>query len=118
MSFNTDTPWLPSDAGEQFQPKSHFDSHTDTDTPMVVTPRGGGRQVGRSCYQVDISMTGMATETGGAKKTGESKGSEETPTNWTDTRLAIASPLFLDPLNMIALAWLVYTLYNLGNYLL
>jgi metallo-beta-lactamase family protein len=51
--MNTDTPWLPADIDETFAPKQHFDIELDDETPMAVTPRGGGREVGRSCYQLD-----------------------------------------------------------------
>lgn len=52
MTINTDNPWLPADADASFDPLTHFDAEVDEETPMVVTPRGGGREVGRSCYQV------------------------------------------------------------------
>lgn len=48
-----DMPWLPADADEAFDPLAHADIAPSTDTPIVVTPRGGAREVGRSCYQVD-----------------------------------------------------------------
>lgn len=51
--MNTETPWLPSDIDESFAPLSHFDITPTDDMPMAVTPRGGGREVGRSCYQLD-----------------------------------------------------------------
>ena len=49
-----ETPWLPDHADEPgFDPLDHAGIDLDTDTPMAVTPRGGAREVGRSCYQVD-----------------------------------------------------------------
>lgn len=51
--INEDMPWLPADAGSDFDPIEHADIEIDADTPMVVTPRGGAREVGRSCYQLD-----------------------------------------------------------------
>lgn len=53
MTVNTENPWLPADADENFDPLAHFDVGVDEETPMVVTTRGGGREVGRSCYQLD-----------------------------------------------------------------
>lgn len=54
MTFNSEHPWLPADAetDESFDPLAHFEAEVDEETPMVITPRGGGREVGRSCYQV------------------------------------------------------------------
>ncbi|SEH15104.1 hypothetical protein SAMN04487967_1922 [Natronorubrum sediminis] len=51
--LNSEMPWIPADAGPEFDPLEHADIHPSSDTPMVVTPRGGDREVGRSCYQVD-----------------------------------------------------------------
>ena len=53
MSFEGETPWLPDDADSDFDPLDHADVTLDKETPMAVTPRGGAREVGRSCYQVD-----------------------------------------------------------------
>jgi metallo-beta-lactamase family protein len=53
MSLNTENPWLPDDAGETFDPLQHFDVELDEETPIAITTRGGGREVGRSCYQVN-----------------------------------------------------------------
>lgn len=55
MPLDTDDefPWLPAEADESFDPLDHHDVEIDKETPMVVTPRGGAREVGRSCYQVD-----------------------------------------------------------------
>lgn len=48
-----DQPWLPDDIDETFDPLSYAEVSPSPDTPLVVTPRGGAREVGRSCYQVD-----------------------------------------------------------------
>ena len=54
MSYDTETPWLPDDADEpEFDPLEHAGIDLDKNTPMAVTPRGGAREVGRSCYQVN-----------------------------------------------------------------
>jgi len=50
---NTTHPWLPEDTDETFDPLAHGDVTPSPETPLVVTPRGGDREVGRSCYQVD-----------------------------------------------------------------
>jgi len=52
MTFDRENPWLPSETDESFDPINHFGAEIDDKTPMIVTPRGGGREVGRSCYQV------------------------------------------------------------------
>lgn len=64
MSFDSKYPWLPDDTDEMFDPQSHFEATTDEETPMVVTPRGGGRQVGRSCYQVDTQHSTFLVDCG------------------------------------------------------
>ena len=46
-----DYPWLPPD--ETLDPLEHADVYPDESQPLVVTPRGGAREIGRSCYQVD-----------------------------------------------------------------
>jgi metallo-beta-lactamase family protein len=46
-------PWLPDDPDEPFDPLDHADLEVGPEHPMVVTPRGGAREVGRSCYQLD-----------------------------------------------------------------
>jgi predicted metal-dependent RNase len=50
---NTTHPWLPDDTDETFDPLTHANVTPSPETPLVVTPRGGDREVGRSCYQVD-----------------------------------------------------------------
>ncbi len=70
--FDTDTPWLPVDAGLEFDPLVHFGVVPDENTPMVVTPRGGTREVGRSCYQVDTEQTTYLVDCGLRQGTGES----------------------------------------------
>ncbi|MDF9746486.1 MBL fold metallo-hydrolase [Natrinema salsiterrestre] len=51
--INPETPWIPADADQTFDPLEHADVRPSPDRPLVVTPRGGDREVGRSCYQVD-----------------------------------------------------------------
>jgi metallo-beta-lactamase family protein len=51
--MNTEHPWLPEDAGREFDPLGYNNIELDEETPFAVTPRGGARGVGRSCYQVD-----------------------------------------------------------------
>jgi len=46
----TDQPWLPDDIDETFDPLSYADVSPAPETPIVVTPRGGAREVGRSCF--------------------------------------------------------------------
>lgn len=48
-----DQPWLPDEFDESFDPLTFADVSPGPETPLVVTPRGGAREVGRSCYQVD-----------------------------------------------------------------
>lgn len=64
MTYDTENPWLPADADEQFDPRDHYDADTDDETPMIVTPRGGGREVGRSCYQVDTQHSTIIVDCG------------------------------------------------------
>ena len=52
-TINEKHPWLPADTGTDFDPLEHFDALPSEETPIVITPRGGSREVGRSCYQVD-----------------------------------------------------------------
>jgi len=60
-----DTPWLPDDADEaDFDPLDHAGITLDKDTPMAVTPRGGAREVGRSCYQVDTEWATYLVDCG------------------------------------------------------
>ena len=58
MSHDPEHPWLPKDPDESFDPLAHAGITIDAETPIVVTPRGGAREVGRSCYQLD---TGVGT---------------------------------------------------------
>jgi|GEM_PF-980037 len=51
--IDSEMPWLPADADQDFDPLEYAESHPSPETPLVVTPRGGDREVGRSCYQVD-----------------------------------------------------------------
>ena len=48
-------PWLPADPEETFDPVAASDIDIGPNTPMVVTPRGGAREVGRSCHQLDTA---------------------------------------------------------------
>ncbi|WP_049924372.1 MBL fold metallo-hydrolase [Halopiger djelfimassiliensis] len=59
-----ETPWLPADAGQDFDPLEHAGVQPAADTPMVVTPRGGDREVGRSCYQVDTEYATYLVDCG------------------------------------------------------
>lgn len=51
--IDPEMPWIPADAGDEFDPLEYADVRPSPETPMVVTPRGGDREVGRSCAQVD-----------------------------------------------------------------
>ncbi|WP_222913024.1 MBL fold metallo-hydrolase [Natrinema sp. SYSU A 869] len=51
--INPETPWIPAGAGQEFDPLEHAKVHPSADRPIVITPRGGDREVGRSCYQID-----------------------------------------------------------------
>lgn len=55
-AINTEHPWLPNDADENFDPLSYTGVRLGTETPMAITPRGGAREVGRSCYQLDTEL--------------------------------------------------------------
>lgn len=55
-SPGTEHPWLPADSDETFDPLAHADVTPDPETPLVITPRGGAREVGRSCFQVDTEQ--------------------------------------------------------------
>jgi metallo-beta-lactamase family protein len=70
--INEERPWLPADAGEEFDPLAHAGIEPDKDTPIVVTPRGGAREVGRSCYQIDTEHGRYLVDCG------LSQGSDET----------------------------------------
>ena len=61
---NTEHPWLPDDAGETFDPVSHSGVEVTNDTPMAVIPRGGGREVGRSCYQIETQYSTILVDCG------------------------------------------------------
>ena len=70
---NSNRPWLPVDADidEDFDPLAHADITPIPDTPMVVTPRGGAREVGRSCYQLDTKHATYLVDCGLNQGTGE-----------------------------------------------
>jgi predicted metal-dependent RNase len=70
--INTERPWLPADMDETFDPLAHADVEIDTETPMAVTPRGGAREVGRSCYQVDTEFSTVLVDCGLNQGTGDS----------------------------------------------
>lgn len=46
-------PWLPKRVNEDFDPLEHAGVEASDETPFIITPRGGAREVGRSCYQVN-----------------------------------------------------------------
>ncbi|WP_330632110.1 MBL fold metallo-hydrolase [Halocatena halophila] len=48
-----DHPWLPNSLDDSFDPLAHADVQPSPETPLIVTPRGGAREVGRSCIQID-----------------------------------------------------------------
>ncbi|HET7323425.1 MAG TPA: MBL fold metallo-hydrolase [Halococcus sp.] len=56
--INTERPWLPVEI--------------DTETPIAVTPRGGAREVGRSCYQVDTQFSTVLVDCGLNQGSGDS----------------------------------------------
>jgi len=68
---NTTHPWLPEDADETFDPLDYADVTPSRHTPLVVTPRGGDREVGRSCYQVDTQHGRYLVDCGLNQGTGE-----------------------------------------------
>ncbi|KYH24830.1 ribonuclease BN [Halalkalicoccus paucihalophilus] len=71
MPINTEQPWLPAAIDETFDPLEHADVIPDADTPLVVTPRGGAQQVGRSCYQVDTAHATYLVDCGLNQGSGE-----------------------------------------------
>ncbi len=46
-------------------------SPPDSDTPIIVTPRGGAREVGRSCYQLDTEHATYLVDCGLNQGTGD-----------------------------------------------
>lgn len=64
LSQDPEMPWLPKDTDESFDPLDHAGVEIDAETPMVVTPRGGAREVGRSCYQVDTEFSTILVDCG------------------------------------------------------
>jgi len=69
---NTAHPWLPEDADETFDPHGDYaDVDSLPTTPLVVTPRGIDREVGRSCYQVDTQHGRYLVDCGLNQGTGE-----------------------------------------------
>jgi len=58
-------PWLPDDADDAgFDPLDYAGIDLDKESPLVVTPRGGAREVGRSCYQVDTEWATYLVDCG------------------------------------------------------
>lgn len=70
-SHTTDYPWLPADIDETFDPLAHANISPETDTPLVITPRGGAREVGRSCLQVDTEVGRYLVDCGLNQGTGK-----------------------------------------------
>lgn len=71
MPINTDHPWLPAEPDETFDPLDHAGVTPDSDTPIIITPRGGAREVGRSCYQVDTEYATYLVDCGLNQGTGD-----------------------------------------------
>ncbi len=57
-------PWLPADPGTEFDPLRQFDAEPGPERPLVLTPRGGAREVGRSCLQVDSRRSRILVDAG------------------------------------------------------
>ncbi|WP_233265049.1 MBL fold metallo-hydrolase [Halomarina oriensis] len=57
-------PWQPPEANEQFDPLAHAGLEATTETPFVVVPRGGAREVGRSCYHVETPFSTFLIDCG------------------------------------------------------
>lgn len=70
-SSDTEHPWLPADIDETFDPLAHADVAPEPDTPLVITPRGGAREVGRSCLQVDTEQGRYLVDCGLNQGTGD-----------------------------------------------
>ncbi|CDK39065.1 metal-dependent RNase [Halorubrum sp. AJ67] len=68
---DTAHPWLPKDTDETFDPLEHADIEPSPETPLVITPRGGDREVGRSCYQVDTEHGRYLVDCGLSQGTGD-----------------------------------------------
>jgi metallo-beta-lactamase family protein len=77
MNYDPEAPWLPADAGEEFDPLAHAGVEPSEETPMVFTPRGGAREVGRSCYQLDTRFSTYLVDCGLNQGSGD---------KWPDTR--------------------------------
>lgn len=71
MPINTTHPWLPAEIDETFDPLAHAGVSSDSETPMLVTLRGGAREVGRSCYQVDTEHATYLVDCGLNQGTGD-----------------------------------------------
>lgn len=68
---NTTHPWLPDPVEETFDPLAYAEVTPAAETPLIVTPRGGDREVGRSCYQVDTQHGRYLVDCGLNQGTGE-----------------------------------------------
>lgn len=62
--INEDYPWLPGDIGPDFDPLTYADVTPSAETPFVIIPRGGAREVGRSCYQVETQQSTFLVDCG------------------------------------------------------
>lgn len=71
MTVDMERPWIPVDADETFDPLAHAGVEPAEDTPMIVTPRGGAREVGRSCCQVDTEHATYLVDCGLNQGAGE-----------------------------------------------
>jgi metallo-beta-lactamase family protein len=68
--LNEEYPWLPSDPGPDFDPLAHAEVEPSKDRPFVIVPRGGAREVGRSCYQVETEHATYLVDCGLNQGTG------------------------------------------------
>lgn len=68
---NTTAPWLPDNPDESFDPLAYAELTPSAETPLLVTPRGGDREVGRSCYQVDTQHGRYLVDCGLNQGTGD-----------------------------------------------
>lgn len=68
--INEEYPWLPGNPGPDFNPLAHADLAPSKQCPFVVVPRGGTREVGRSCYQVETEHATYLVDCGLNQGTG------------------------------------------------
>lgn len=71
MAHNPEMPWLPAEMDESFDPLSHAGIELDAETPLAITPRGGAREVGRSCYEVSTQFSTLLVDCGLNQGSGE-----------------------------------------------